>query len=88
MSFRAKDPATACYKVLFTYLCGVCVHLEVRDSLKSLVFSFYHTGLRDGAQINSLDGKCLYPLSHLTGPYYDFDISVKHWFFSTLVSIL
>lgn len=38
MPFRSEDPATALYKVLFSYLCDVCVHLEVRGQLEEFGF--------------------------------------------------
>lgn len=39
-------------------ICVMCVYIwKSEASLKSLVFSFYHMGPQDGAQVNSLDGK-------------------------------
>lgn len=40
---------------------------EVRGQLAGVTFSFHHVGPRDYTQVVILEGKHLYPMSHLAG---------------------
>lgn len=56
---------------LFVYCVFVCEHALIQACMSlcsTLVFSFYHVGLRDWPQVLRLDDKHFYPLSHLVLP--------------------
>lgn len=55
--------------IKYTFLCAVCPseHVGVRGQLWEPVLSF-HVGYWAQIQVTGLVGKCLYILSHLTGP--------------------
>lgn len=42
--------------------------MEVRGKPIGVILFFHYMGPRDGTQVVSLVGKCLYPHSHLTSP--------------------
>lgn len=56
------------FQIIFYSFCVMCICVEVRGHLWKLILTFHHVDPGDQTQVVRLSSKCLYLLSHLTGP--------------------